>query len=312
MPEGDTIFRAARTLQRALAGLVITAFESQLSQLVVVDRRAPIAGRSVEGVTARGKHLLIALSGDLVLRSHMRMHGSWHLYRPGERWRAPRRNARIVITTDAWVAIAFAVQDAEFLTQRELERHVRVAALGPDLLAPDVDLAAARQRIREAPARHIAEALLRQQSVAGLGNVYKSELLFVCGVHPFVAVDAVSDVQLDHLLERARMLIRLNVQDDTLAAGTAGGRMTTGRLNRDEKLWVYGRAGKPCLKCGAAINSASETEGRRTYWCPACQPASSGPGVSLCAQEPTCPCRPRPSPALLTLRRLHHLPPRRR
>ncbi|HQX80442.1 MAG TPA: DNA-formamidopyrimidine glycosylase family protein [Vicinamibacterales bacterium] len=82
MPEGDTIFRAARTLHRALAGLVITAFESQLSQLVVVDRRAPIAGRSVDGVTARGKHLLIALSGDLVLRSHMRMNGSWHIYRP--------------------------------------------------------------------------------------------------------------------------------------------------------------------------------------------------------------------------------------
>ncbi|HQX80441.1 MAG TPA: hypothetical protein PKW63_01730 [Vicinamibacterales bacterium] len=183
-----------------------------------------------------------------------------------------------MITTDAWIAIAFSVQDAEFLTQKELERHARVTALGPDLLAPDVDLAAARDRIRAMPARHIAEALLRQQSVAGLGNVYKSELLFLCGVHPFVAVPAVSETQLDDLLERARMLIRLNVQDDTIA-GTAGGRMTTGRLNRDEKLWVYGRAGKPCLKCGAAICSATETEGRRTYWCPACQPASSGPGV---------------------------------
>ena len=109
----------------------VTGFDTQLAQLAVVDRRAPIAGRSIVEVTARGKHLLIELSGDLVLRTHMRMHGSWHIYRPGERWRAPRRDARIVITTAEWVAIAFNVSDAEFITRDELEQHARVAALGP-------------------------------------------------------------------------------------------------------------------------------------------------------------------------------------
>jgi endonuclease-8 len=272
MPEGDTIFRAARTLHRALGGRIITAFDAQLAQLAVVDRRAPLAGRTVESASARGKHLLIAVSGDLVLRTHMRMHGSWHIYRPGERWRAPRRDARIVISTDEWIAIAFSVSDAEFLTGAELARHDRVTALGPDLLASEVDLTDARRRIREAPARHIAEALLRQQSVAGLGNVFKSEVLFLCGVSPFTAVADVSDATLDALLTRGQALMRLNVTEDSVAGGASAGRVTTGRLNPREKLWVYDRAGQPCRKCGGPISSAMETDGRRTYWCPVCQP----------------------------------------
>lgn len=271
MPEGDTIFRAARTLQRALAGLRVTRFDTQLAQLAIVDRRAPIAGRTIDAVAARGKHLLMELSGDLVLRTHMRMHGSWHIYRPGERWRAPGRDARIVLTTSAWIAIAFSVNDAEFVTRAALEHHARVTALGPDLLVDDVDLVEARRRIREAPARHIAEAILRQQSVAGLGNVFKSELLFLCKIPPFAPVASVTDAELDCLLERGRALIRLNVDEHAVIAATRVGRVTTGRLNPREKLWVYGRAGLPCLECGARIQTASETEGRRTYWCPSCQ-----------------------------------------
>jgi endonuclease-8 len=273
MPEGDTIFRAARTLQRALAGSVIAAFDTQLAPLATVDRRAPIAGRSVIDVSARGKHLLMALSGDLTLRTHLRMHGSWHVYRPGERWRAPRRDARIVLSTAEWIAIAFSVNDAEFLTSAELARHARLSAIGPDLLSGSYDADETRRRIREAPARHIAEALLRQQSVAGLGNVFKSELLFLCGVHPFVPVREVSDAALDCLLERARTLMALNVAESSMAGGARAGRVTTGRLNPREQLWVYGRAGQPCLKCATPISSASETEGRRTYWCSTCQPA---------------------------------------
>lgn len=274
MPEGDTIYRAARTLHRALAGLTITNFHSPLSQLAVVDRRAPITGRTVVGASARGKHLLMTLSGDLVLRTHMRMHGSWHIYRPGERWRAPRRDARIVITTAEWIAIAFAVSDAEFLTTDELARHARLNALGPDLLADDLDVDEARRRLRAAPARHIAEALLRQQSVAGLGNVYKSELLFLCGVDPFAPVDTMPDAALDCLLTRGQALIRLNVEERSVVGGASAGRLTTGRLNPREKLWVYDRAGQPCRRCATPIRSAMETDGRRTYWCPACQPSS--------------------------------------
>ena len=272
MPEGDTIFRAARTLQRALAGRVVERFDTVLSQLAVVDRRTPIAGKSILEVSARGKHILCELSGDLVLRTHMRMHGSWHLYRPGERWRAPRRDARIVIGTTDWIAIAFRVTDAEFLTRQELDRHARLAALGPDLLSPEFDSDEARRRLRDTPARHIAEALLRQQSMAGLGNVFKSEVLFLCGVHPFAAVADVTDETLSCLIERGCQLIKLNVDEHTIVGGLSG-RNTTGRLNPRERLWVYGRANQPCLRCGAPVSSSAETDGRRTYWCPGCQPS---------------------------------------
>ena len=275
MPEGDTIFRAARTLDRALAGLAVTAFDTHLAQLAVVDRRAPVTGRTVAGAAARGKHLLIEFSGDLFLRSHMRMHGSWHLYRPGERWRARRIDARIVITTVEWLAIAFNVSDAEFISRVELERHARVTALGPDLLSDAFDRDEARTRLRQTPTRHVAEAILRQQSVAGLGNVYKSEVLFLCGVDPYSPVAAVDDATLNCLLDRGRALIKLNVEERTIAGAAGHGRMTTGRLNVRERLWVYGRAGKPCFKCKTPIRSATETEGRRTYWCPKCQ----GPGL---------------------------------
>ena len=271
MPEGDTIFRAARTLQRALGGQLVTAFETQLSQLAVIDRRAPIAGRTVTEVTARGKHLLMSFTGDLVLRTHMRMHGSWHIYRPGERWRARRGDARLVVTTAAWVAVAFNVTDAEFLTAAALSRHPRLSALGPDLLSASFDPAEARRRLRETTARHIAEAILRQQSMAGLGNVFKSEVLFLCGVHPFTPVTDVADDALECLIARGRQLIQLNVQEGTLIDGR--GRNTTGRLSPAERQWVYGRGGQPCLKCATTIESRNETDGRRTYWCPRCQPA---------------------------------------
>jgi len=272
MPEGDTIFRTARTLERAIGGQVVEAFTTHLAGLAVVDRQAPIAGRTVTGVAARGKHLLIAFSGDLTLRAHMRMHGSWHIYRPGERWRAPAHDARIVITTAPWIAIAFQVADAEFLSAKDVERDARLSALGPDLLSLEPDLVVARERIRASGASHIAEALLAQQAVAGLGNVYKSELLFLCGVYPFTAVSDVADETIDALLQRGVQLMRLNVAESPVAAGGRGGRVTTGRLNPREQLWVYGRAGEPCLKCGTPVRSEGETGGRRTYWCPSCQP----------------------------------------
>src|SRR5580765_163163 len=164
MPEGDTIFRAARTLHRALAGAAITRFESAFPAVNRIDQDRPLAGRIVESVSARGKHLLMVFSGDLILRSHMRMHGSWHIYRPGERWRAPARDARIVIGTAAWVAVAFAVNDAELLTADELILHPRLSTLGPDLLSDHPDIDDARARMRSSGSRHIAEALLAQRA----------------------------------------------------------------------------------------------------------------------------------------------------
>jgi endonuclease-8 len=273
MPEGDTIHRTARTLHRALAGQTVTAFDTQLAGLAVVDRRAPVTGRRVERVEARGKHLLIVLSGDLALRSHMRMHGSWHIYRPGERWRAPRRDARIVLGTAGWVAIAFGVFDAELLTMPEVERHGRLSALGPDLLGDAPDMDHARARVRASGAPDIAAALLVQQAVAGIGNVYKSELLFLERLFPFTPVADVTDEQIDALLGRARKLLELNVAESSSPGFHSSGRVTTGRLNPRERLWVYGRAGAACFRCGAVVQTTSETGGRRTYWCPRCQPA---------------------------------------
>jgi endonuclease-8 len=289
MPEGDTIFRTARTLQRALTGRVVTAFDTQLAPLAVVNQRAPIVGRTVVDVCARGKHLLITLSGDLVLRTHLRMHGSWHIYRPRERWRAPARDARIVITTPEWVAIAFNVTDAELLTAEEVKRHPRLSALGPDLLGDAPDLVEARERVKGAGAAHIADALLVQQAVAGLGNVYKSELLFLVGVYPFTPVAEVPDETIDALLAGGRDLLRLNVVEASLAGGSRLGRVTTGRLNPDEKVWVYGRANEPCFKCGTPIRSQSETGGRRTYWCPTCQARRRSP-----SEPDTHPAGPHP------------------
>ncbi|ODS52716.1 MAG: hypothetical protein ABS36_16910 [Acidobacteria bacterium SCN 69-37] len=273
MPEGDTLARTARTLARALEGRRVSAFETQLSPLAVADRRMPVAGRTIESVEARGKHLLMAFSGGWVLRTHLRMHGSWHIYRPGERWRAPRHRARIVITTPEWIAIAFDVVDAELIAAANLVRHARLRALGPDLLAATPDLVEARTRLRSVDAPHIAAALLSQQAVAGIGNVYKSELLFLERIDPFTPVDEVDDAAIDALLARARRLLQLNAAESSIAGAGHGGRVTTGRLNPRERLWVYGRSGRPCFRCGTSIASRSETGGRRTYWCPRCQDA---------------------------------------
>lgn len=274
MPEGDTIYRTARTLHRALAGLVVTGFASPLAAVSAAARDAPIPGRSVERVEPRGKHVLTWFSGDRVLRTHLRMHGSWHLYRPGERWRAPARDARVVIETAAWVAVAFNVMDVELLSAAGVARHARLLALGPDLLAESPDLAEIGRRLRRMPARSIGDALLSQHVAAGLGNVYKSELLFLAGIHPFTLVGDLPDRVLDQLIADGVRLLRLNVAEGGVAWGRGGGRRTTGRLNPRESLWVYDRAGDPCRRCGTAIQSAGATGGRRTYWCPTCQPST--------------------------------------
>ena len=278
MPEGDTIFRAARTLNRALAGRIVNRFESVYPALTRVHDDAPITGRTIESVTAAGKHVLMRFSGDLVLRTHMRMNGSWHIYRPGERWRKSRRDMRIVITTDAFEAVAFNVPVAEFLDGPAIERQEDLRLMGPDLLGATFDEAEAMRRLRARPDTSIAEALLNQRVVAGIGNVYKSEVLFLCGVHPFTVVAEVHDEQLRCLLATARTHLHANVIDPTAAIVTYRGyRRTTRRADPAERLYVYGRAGQACRKCGARIQiRAQGRDARLSYWCPSCQPASTG------------------------------------
>jgi len=278
MPEGDTIFRAARTLHRALAGKQVTRFESVLPKLSRVDEDAPLAGRTVEDVSAMGKHLLMRFSGDLVLRTHMRMNGSWHIYRHGEAWRRPRVSMRIVLETADFVAVAFDVPVAEFLDARKLERHEELRKLGPDLLQDDFDPVEAARRLRERTSTEAGEALLNQRVMAGIGNVFKSEILFTCGVNPFTPISALTEEQISRLVTTSRKYLKANVTD-----GHPGGivtytgmRRTTGRADPSARLWVYGRHNEPCRKCGTPIAFAQQgLHARVTYWCPKCQPAVS-------------------------------------
>ena len=276
MPEGDTIFRAARALNQALAGRTVTRFESVFPRLTRVDVDRPLRGRTIERVASRGKHLLIWFSGGLVLRTHMRMNGSWHIYRPGERWRRGRHDMRIVIATDAYEAVAFTVPIAEFVASTDLEREM--AGVGPDPLDERFDAADAVARLRARGDMDVADALLDQSAIAGIGNVYKSEILFAGGVHPFARVDELSAATLDRLVAIAVKFMRANVVDGTSAAIVTytGFRRTTGRADPSARLWVYGRGGKPCRRCGTPIASAKQgPHARSTYWCENCQPRNS-------------------------------------
>jgi endonuclease-8 len=273
VPEGDTIFRAARTLHRALAGQTVTHFESVFPKLTRVHEDRPITGRIVENVAARGKHLLIAFSGNLVLRTHMRMNGSWHIYRPGERWQRRRSDMRIVVATAGFVAVGFNIPVAEWLQANAVARHDELRHLGPDLLAEEFDVEEALARLQSRKEVEVAEALLNQRVIAGIGNVYKSEVLFSCRVNPFRAVQDLSGDQLRCLATTARKFLRANVTEGLATMTTyAGYRRTTRRDHPGERLWVYGRAGEPCRRCGTAVKITKQgRDTRLTYWCPACQ-----------------------------------------
>ena len=274
MPEGDTIFRAARTLNRALAGHTVARFESVLPSLTRVDEDTPIRGRTIESVTAAGKHLLIAFSGGLILRTHMRMNGSWHIYRPGERWQRPRRDMRIVVATASFEAVGFNIPVAEWLAPRARARQPDLRLMGPDLLGETFDADEAIRRMRAHPDVAVADALLNQRIVAGVGNVYKSEVLFICRLDPFARVADIGDDCLRTALTTARDLLAANVAMASNAIVTYPGfRRTTARLQPSERLYVYGRARKPCRRCGTLIRvRAQGPHARLTYWCEQCQP----------------------------------------
>lgn len=266
MPEGDTIHRAARTLNDALAGRAVTRFETALAPLARVDDESPIAGRKIERVSAAGKHLIIDFSGGLHLRTHMRMNGSWHIYRPGERWRRPKREMRVAISTDAYVAVGFSIPVAEFLDDRGIRRQEDLRRMGPDLASPDFDDEEALKRMRARADAEIANVLLNQRVVAGIGNVFKSELLFLAGIDPFKAVHTIEDAELRRLLAISRKMMRYNVDH------RRSDRATTGSMDQSKKLWVYGRGGEACRRCGTPIEYRKQgKDARGTYWCPKCQ-----------------------------------------
>ena len=287
MPEGDTIFRTARALNRALAGHTVTVFESVYPALMRVDEDAPLAGRAVVGVKALGKHLLIEFSGGLTLRTHLRMNGRWHLYQQGEPWHAPRSAVRVVIATARHVAVAFDVQVAEFVTARGLARHAVMAALGPDLLSETFDEGEALRRLDRAGEMTVAEAVLNQRIVAGIGNVFKCEILFVCRISPFRPVASLSDEERVALLRCARRLLTANVAEGSeRPPAPYAFRRTTPFVNPGARLWVYGRPGRPCRRCGSAILSRKQgPDARLTFWCPLCQPQPQEPGMTPSAER---------------------------
>jgi endonuclease VIII len=275
VPEGDTIFRAARTLDRALTGSVVTGFDTQLPGLSRVDADHPIAGRTVEFARAAGKWLQIGFSGDLVLLTHMLMSGSWHIYRPGEAWKKSRQHMRVVIGTTKIIAVAFNVPVAEFHTCKSLARRQGFNQLGPDILAAEFDEADAVARLASHPELETGDALLSQSIIAGLGNVYKSEVCFLARVNPFQRIGDLSRMQLESLVSIARKLLQANVgpHSSSHIVTYTGMRRTTGLSDPDNRLWVYRRQGEPCRNCGAAIVSRKQGIGARTsFWCPACQP----------------------------------------
>jgi endonuclease VIII len=258
MPEGDTVWRTARHLDRALSGSVLLASDFRVPALATLD----LSGQVVDATLSRGKHLLTRV-GALSLHTHLKMEGAWHLYRPGSPWRRPAHEARVVLRTEDWTAVGFALGVVE-VVPRDREDSV-VGHLGPDLLGPDWDEDEAVRRLCADPGREVADALLDQRNLAGIGNLYKSELCFLAGVHPRLPVGEVPD--LPRLVRRARAALDANKErvEQTL----------TGDLRRGRQTWVYRREGQPCRRCGttvrADVQGAAGRE-RPTYWCPSCQP----------------------------------------
>jgi endonuclease-8 len=275
MPEGDSLFRTARTLHRALAGHIVTGFESVFPHLTRVDHDRPIRGRAIAGVESRGKHLLIGFSGDLVLRTHMRMNGSWHIYRQGERWFRAHHEMRILLETARYQAVAFNVPVAELDVAAKVLGSDPVRELGPDPLAPGFDADAAVNRIRERGDVPIADVLLDQRAIAGVGNIFKSEVLFAARVNPFAPARALARTDVERIVDQAVRLMRANVGENAPGGITtyAGLRRRPTRDDPGAGRWVYGRGGRPCRRCGTPISWRRQgPQARSTYWCERCQP----------------------------------------
>lgn len=256
MPEGDTVYRAAQRLDTALAGTEVTTFDLRVPQVATVD----LTGEIVHEVVPRGKHLLHRIGG-MTLHSHLKMEGEWHVYRRGERWRAPAFKARAIVGNADWECVGFDLAMIDVVPTRD--EPELIGHLGPDPLQGGFDAAEAARRV-QADARSIHVALLDQRNIAGLGNVYANEVCFVRGIlptRPAAETDAAAAVAL------ATRMIRAN-RDRPV-------RTFTGDSRPGRERWVYGRKGRPCRRCGTPIRSAElgadELSERIVYWCPRCQ-----------------------------------------
>lgn len=284
MPEGDTIFRAAAQLRKAIEGARVRSFRSD------VLPHAQLEGLRIDKVEARGKNLLLRFESGRLLRTHMRMKGSWHIYREGEPWQRAARQARVELHADnGFVAVLFGATqetayrpstgEAPYLTvpvielledDRALEAS-EVGSLGPDATTDSFDAAEAVRRLSSAPALAIGDALLHQNLIAGAGNVIKSEALYLCRQDPFALIADLPVARLDAVVAEAHRLLLRNRD---------GGPRTSRESLDGGRLWVYGRSGQPCRVCGASLRMQRQgASARSTYFCPACQPATSALGL---------------------------------
>jgi endonuclease-8 len=294
MPEGDTIFRTARNLNRALAGKTITGFRSTYALLTRFHDNTPLTGQAIERVEARGKWLLMHFSGPgsprtglrswagggAILVTHMLMNGSWHIYRPGERWQMPASAMRIVIETADFVAVGFNVPIAEMHTAQSLAREKKIPPAESDVLGSHFEENAAAERLRESSDMELGDALLRQRLLAGVGNVFTSEICFATGLNPFRKVGSLSREQAAEIVSVAKRLLASNVLEDSgdrIVTYRGRRRRTTHESDPGESLWVYGRRGQSCRRCGEPIHRRLQgADARATYWCPRCQPMPDG------------------------------------
>jgi endonuclease-8 len=276
MPEGDTIFRTARAMGRALIGKQVTRFRSNYPLLTRFDDETPLAGQTVDLVESRGKWLLIHFSGGGTLATHMLMSGSWHIYRPGERWQQPARNMRIVLENRDYCTVGFSVPVAKMLKPHELERAIRIPRPAIDVLSAEFDAAAVLERLLEHTEEEIADVLMHQEVIAGVGNVFKSEICFVTGLNPFRKVATLSREQAAEAIQTAQRQLAANVLEDSgdgIVTFRGQQRRTTHQSDPGECLWVYGRRGQPCRQCGETIRMRKQgPDVRVTFWCPRCQP----------------------------------------
>lgn len=265
MPEGDTVWLAAARMHRAFAGEVLARADLRVPRYATTD----LTGRTVREILARGKHMLTRLDGDLTLHTHFRMDGTWRLDRAGARWRGgPAHQVRVILATATWQALGYRLHDVVVVPTAEEGRLI--GHLGPDVLGPDWDAAEATRRIGSVPERTIGEALLDQRNLAGVGNLYENETLFLHGCTPWTPVSGVTDVSA--VVATAHRLLRANRDHPEQS--------TTGDLGRGRSHWVFERAGRECFRCRSTIRIGRLGRApydRVTYWCPTCQ---QGPAPS--------------------------------
>ncbi len=259
MPEGDTLFRVAHQISKQICGKRIEAARAK-PELV---KAKTLKGHRLQKAEARGKHLLLDFDNELSVHSHLGMTGSWHIYPRGERWRKPAQRAALALRFDTHDLVCFSPKLIELNSTARIRRNRFLTGLGPDLLAENFDEDEALRRLRRHQQLPIGEALMAQQLVAGIGNVYKSEILFMNRLDPFSPVSDLDDETLRSCLRSARRYLRRNLE---------GLRRKFRGSTHGDRLWAYLRSGMPCLECGTPIRMRRQGEtARSTYYCPVCQ-----------------------------------------